>query len=80
MQSLVSYISGFFNSHRPHSHNHGLTLIRLKFLSSVILLAHFINYVPLPGYDALMDEFTRVYPVCGYYEPELVIYKNVGGT
>lgn len=23
-QSLVSYISGFYNSQRPHSHNHGL--------------------------------------------------------
>ena len=24
-QSLVSYISGFYNSSRPHSHNHGLS-------------------------------------------------------
>lgn len=23
-QSLLSYISGFYNSRRPHSHNHGL--------------------------------------------------------
>ena len=24
-QSLISYISGFYNSHRPHSHNKGMT-------------------------------------------------------
>lgn len=24
-QSMMSYISGFYNSHRPHSHNHGLS-------------------------------------------------------
>ena len=24
-QSLISYISGFYNSRRPHSHNHGLS-------------------------------------------------------
>lgn len=30
-QSLLSYSSGFYNSLRPHSHNHGLSLNQAEY-------------------------------------------------
>ena len=41
-QSLLSYISGFYNSHRPHSHNHGLSPNQAEF--------HFFHLSTCPLY------------------------------
>lgn len=45
-QSLVSYISGFYNSVRPTPITTVCLPIRLKMLFSIILLVHFIDYCP----------------------------------